>query len=38
MFPIDDICNVEAAKSAAQRLFRKYKNLANKEQPVLGKS
>ena len=37
MFPDDDICSVEAAKNAAQRLFRRYKNRENKEQPSLGK-
>ena len=26
MFPNDDICNVDAAKQAAQRLFRRYRN------------
>lgn len=26
MFPNDDICNIDVAKSAAQRLFRKYRN------------
>ena len=38
MFPNDDICNVEVAKSAAQRLFKKYKNMSNKEQPNMGKN
>jgi hypothetical protein len=37
MFPNDDICNVDAAKEAAQRLFKKYKNLADKQTPILGK-
>jgi len=26
MFPNDDICNIDAAKGAAARLFRRYKN------------
>jgi len=26
MFPNDDICNVDAAKQAAQRVFRRYRN------------
>ena len=37
MFPNDDICSVEAAKNAAQRLFRRYKNTSSKTQPVIGK-
>lgn len=38
MFPNDDICNVDAARGAANRLFRRYKNAENRDQPVLGKS
>ena len=37
MFPNDDICNMDAAREAAQRLFKKYKNLTNKQTPDLGK-
>ncbi len=37
MFPNDDICNVDTAREAAQRLFKKYKNLADKQIPNLGK-
>ena len=29
MFPIDDICNVDAARKAAQRLFSRYKEGEN---------
>ncbi len=38
MFPNDEICNVDAARNAAQRLFRRYRNTGSKEQPGLGKS
>jgi hypothetical protein len=37
MFPNDDICNVDAARLAAQRLFRRYRGGDNKEQPSMGK-
>lgn len=38
MFPNDDICNVDAARLAAQRLFKKYRSTASNEQPSLGKN
>lgn len=38
MFPNDDICNVEVAKKAAHRLFRKYRNLGGNKEGSLGKS
>jgi len=38
MFPNDDICNIDAAKGAAARLFRRYKNTEDKSQPIIGKS
>ena len=30
MFPNDDICNVDAARNAAQRLFKRYKKAGDK--------
>lgn len=38
MFPNDDICNVEAARLAAQRLFRRYRAKDQKEGPSMGKA
>lgn len=38
MFPNDDICNVDAARQAAQRLFKKYRSSGSNEQPSLGKN
>jgi hypothetical protein len=35
MFPNDDICNEDAARNAAKRLFSKYNSKNN--QPALGK-
>ena len=37
MFPNDDICNVEVAKMAAMRLFKKYKRRGNTQESGLGK-
>lgn len=37
MFPNDDICSVDAARLAAQRLFRRYRDKNDKEQPSMGK-
>ena len=31
MFPNDDICNPDAAKLAAQRIFKKYRNRSQKD-------
>jgi hypothetical protein len=37
MFPNDDICNVDAARQAAKRLFRRYRDREDNEQPFMGK-
>jgi hypothetical protein len=37
MFPNDDICNVETAKLAAMRLFKKYRRIGNNQKSGLGK-
>ena len=38
MFPNDDICNLDAARDAAKRLFSKYQTTGPKSQASLGKT
>ena len=38
MFPNDDICNTDAARNAAKRLFSRYKGQNEREEEMLGKN